>query len=733
MMEHPFSSNAIEILNKRYLRKNNSGELIETPREMFMRVASAVAEAEDTPEDWTDTFFDMMWSLRFLPNSPTLVNAGTAKGSLSACFVISPEDTMESIMKTAYDAALVEKWGGGIGFGLSDIRPKNDKISTTHGKALGPLGVMRIYSKIGNEITQGSFRLGAHMAMLSADHPDIFDFISCKDSLGNSEELTNFNISVQVTDAFMHAVVDDLDWDLVNPHNQEVVKTIKARKLWDSLVASAWKTGDPGIAYMSMVWATQPNPQLGNIKSSNPCGEEMLENYGSCNLGSINLAKHLNADGTDIDYKQLRHTINVAVRFLDDVVDINIFPIEELKDINLRTRRIGLGVMGWADVLMLLGIPYDSIQSIALATRLGTFIKDTALAYSQHLAKEKGTFPEYENSALKKIGILPIRNSSVTTTAPTGTISRIAGCSSGIEPYFALAWKSNVLWDSQNEASVSLLDVPEPVRRYLEAYMPDEDVQDFLNSVVLTGDVPHDLILKAGLNKKLLLSTALNISAEAHVRMQAIWQRACNTNATSKTINLPQTATKEDISNAYMLAWKLGCKGITVYRQGSRDVEVLSNGANVTNTPNKTTRWERPVSLNSITDRTKTGHGTLFITRGYDDKTLREVFLSLGKAGGCESANMEAIARLVSIALQYDVPTEAIIKQLSGVTCCPAWDNGVYIKSPADALANVLLGKQENKPNMSGVTNISCPECNSSMISEAGCWTCSRCSYSKCG
>ena len=762
MMDNtPFDGNALKILEKRYLRRDENNEIIETPREMFERVADAVAsvEGESRKDEWKKSFFDMMWNKQFLPNSPTLVNAGTDKGSLSACFVMSPEDTMESIMQVARDAAMVEKWGGGIGFNLSKLRPKNDRISTTHGKALGPIGVMRIYAKIGTEITQGSFRLGAHMAMLDVSHPDIYEFIHCKDDVRENNELSNFNISVRVSDRFMEAVQQERKWDLINPRNGEVVESILAVDLWNELCESAWKTGDPGLGFMDRVMEHHPNPHLGEL-TSNPCGEQFLENYNSCNLGSINLYAHLTGNHNGIDYNMLEKTVCKAVRFLDNVVSINKFPVQSISHMNKKTRRIGLGVMGWADVLMAMDIPYDSPTAISFAGNLARFIRQIAWKESAHLAEIKGPFAEFERSQLKMRGSVPVRNSCVTNTAPTGTISRIAGCSSGIEPHFALAYKSNVLWEDQEGTTTTLYDVPAPVRNYLEGYMVFEDVEGFLEAYMQGDELKlKTYIGKSGMDRAMIESTALKIRPRNHVEMQVAWQLNGNTNATSKTVNLPESATVNTVKNVYESAWQYGCKGITVYRQGSRDKEVLITEKEKPNVETKVEvkgkmteqmdivqeRWCRPETLASTTTRWNTGHGGLYITVGKADNKLREVFLSMGKAGGCESANMETIARLVSMALQYDIPPSAIIQQLSGITCCPIWVNGQQVKSPVDALA-ILLNSQPKDDNVlvaSSEANelwridtsmpLLCTQCGDNMIMESGCPICTGCGYSKCG
>ena len=580
------SDNAKIILNKRYVRRDKSGEPIEEPDEVFERVANFVASKEEDDAEWGETFYELMSSLKFLPNSPTLVNAGTPKGSLSACFVMSPDDTMESIMDIAYKAALVEKWGGGVGFGLSKIRPKNDAIHTTHGKALGPLGVMSIYSHIAAEITQGSFRSGAHMAQLNVSHPDILQFIHCKDNVNIDDKFSNFNVSVQVTDEFMQAVLVNRDWNLVNPKDLSIVATVKSLDLWTEICNAAWRTGDPGLSFIDRVRSTHVNPHLGLIESSNPCGEQNLEDYGSCNLGSINLAKHITADNK-VDWETLAETVRFAVRFLDNVIDLNTFPINEIENMNRKTRRIGLGVMGWADMLMTMGMPYASKEAYDLAASVGGFINDHAWEASTKLAQERGPFPEFYNS--KFFGVrAPVRNSCVTTIAPTGTISRIAGCSSGIEPYFSLSWKSNILWEGQKDSETTeVIDTPVPVRLRLIELIGEEQADMLLEEVAENPSKKSEVMQEYGVENELFL-TAMDIPTNAHIIHQSMWQKNIS-NAVSKTVNLPQDATAQDVSNVYLRAWQLGCKGVTVYRSGSRDKEVLMSGVQLSD--------EMPTSL----------------------------------------------------------------------------------------------------------------------------------------
>ena len=770
------SENARVILEQRYLRKDEDGNPTETAVQLFRRVARAVAQGENEPVQtiWENRFYEMLASLKFLPNSPTLVNAGTGRGCLSACFVVTPDDNMESIMDVAHDAAMIEKWGGGIGFGFSKLRPRNDMIKTTHGHACGPIAVMKLYSAVGATLTQGAFRLGAHMGQLRDSHPDVREFITCKDG---DDTLQNFNISVQITDAFMKAVRDDADWHLINPRDEgsgpadEVVETVRARDLWNEIAQSAWKTGDPGVVFMDRVWETAPNPQMGRIETSNPCGEEFLENYGNCCLGSINLDAHVR-DGA-FDWALLEDTVRTSVRFLDDVINVNTFPLPKLREVNLATRRIGLGVMGWADALVRMNIPYDSQEGLDLADELGGFIERTAWDESANLARERGPFPEYDRSALKERGLPPVRNSSVITIAPTGTISRLAGCSSGIEPHFALAWWSNVLWKDHEGSSSRLLDAPASITESLRAELgSDARVRQVLEQITENPEGSESALKDHGLNPA-IYRTSMAISPEAHVRMQAIWQKHV-TNSVSKTINLPNSATVDDVREAYELAWETGCKAVTVYRDGSKSMQVLETSSEPADTdevvierPRLLVPKERPTSVKGVTDRVRTGHGNMYVTITFDDGGKPfEVFTALGKAGGCDSANLEAVSRLVSLALRSGIDPDQIVAHLQGITCCPAWDGGTLIRSAPDAMAHTLVNhihashqavvgpseqqqstivqpglfpstRRSNVPhNGNGHTQspsgARCPKCSGRLIPQEGCLNCLDCGYSKC-
>ena len=761
------SDNARVILEKRYLMRDDDGNPDESPEGLFHRVAGAVArgEREDARPYWQSRFYNLMTSLKFLPNSPTLVNAGAGgRGCLSACFVVSPTDDMDSIMEVAKDAAMIEKWGGGIGFGFSRLRPRLDRIATTHGEACGPIAVMKLYSAVGATLTQGSFRLGAHMGQLNITHPDVREFIHCKD---NDDTLQNFNISVQITDDFMRAVDRNDDWQLLNPRDSgdgplnSVADTVSARQLWREICESAWTSGDPGVVFMDRVWETQPNPQMGNILTSNPCGEEFLENYGNCCLGSINLDKHV-ANGA-FDWNALEDTVRTAVRFLDDVIEVNQFPLDKLREVNLATRRIGLGVMGWADALIRMEVPYDSPRALELTREVGKFIHDTAWDESANLAKERGPFPQYDQSALKTRGLPPVRNSSVVTIAPTGTISRLADCSSGIEPHFANAWWSNVLWKDHEGSSDRLLDAPKSVWESLRDRLgSEEQVRDVLERIADSPQDAESIFAEHGIDPA-LFRTSMLISPEAHVKMQAAWQQYV-TNSVSKTINLPNSASVEDVERAFRLAWETGCKAVTVYRDGSKSMQVLETGAadNAESAPSPTLYpRKRPTAVRGITERVGTGHGTMYVTLNFDDGgSPFELFTTIGKAGGSEPAHLEGLSRMVSLCLRSGIAASEIVDQLSGITSEPFWDNGVLIRSAEDGLAQVLK-RYLQEPGAADVSSIpksaaaqlgmfnggahadsangdlagvraECPKCSGRVIHQEGCLSCLDCGYTKC-
>ena len=561
------SVNAAAVLKRRYLLKNERGEVIETPSGMFRRVAEHVAEADRIYDrsaevsKTADEFYAAMSSLEFLPNSPTLMNAGTELGQLSACFVLPIEDSMEGIFETLKEMALIHQSGGGTGFAFSHLRPKGDIVKTTSGIASGPVSFMSIYDAATDVVKQGGRRRGANMAILRVDHPDIIEFITSK---SDSNALKNFNISVGVTDAFMDAVVHDRSYDLINPRNGAVVKSISAREVFDLIVTMAWRTGDPGLAFLDEINRHNPTPQIGEIESTNPCGEVPLLPYESCNLGSINLDR-LVEDST-LNYDRLRQLVRTGVHFLDNVIDQTHFPLDAIARLTRGNRKIGLGVMGFADLLVQMGIPYDSQEAVALGDRVMSFVLDEARKASMDLAKKRGTFPNYEKSIYPALN-LPLRNATVTSVAPTGTISIIASCSSGIEPLFAVAYVREVLEGTR------LLEVNPAFERMAKRRKIYS--RELMLEIAKRGSVRDVQAVPEDMRR--LFVTSMDIAPDWHVRMQAAFQRHCD-NAVAKTVNLPREATPEDVRRIYLMAYELKCKGITVYRYGSRPEQVLYVG-----------------------------------------------------------------------------------------------------------------------------------------------------------
>lgn len=558
--ELKLSVNAMKVLSARYLLKDETGKIVETPSQLFRRVARAV----DIDKKYEEDFYRMMASRDFLPNTPTLMNAGTKMGQLSACFVIPVEDSLVSIFNAIKAMALIHQSGGGTGFSFSRLRPKGDIVQSTKGVASGPVSFMRIFNETTEVIKQGGKRRGANMGILDVSHPDIVEFITCKTKEGF---LNNFNISVAATDKFMHAVERDLDFELINPRTKKVVAVKKARDIFDLIVTMAWRTGDPGMIFIDRINRLEPS-LLGKIESTNPCGEQPLLPYESCNLGSINLANFIVEK--QIDWVRLKKIVHLAVRFLDNVIDVNKYIMPEIKEITKKNRRIGLGVMGFADMLIKMGIQYDSEQALNVGERVMAFIEKEAKKASSQLAVEKGNFPAFKKSKLAE-EYKNMRNVAVTTIAPTGTISIIADCTSGIEPLFAVAFVRNVL---EGAKLVEINKEFEEIARQ-RGFYSEELIRKITKNGSVQGlkEVPDDV--------KKIFRTALDISPEWHVRMQAVFQKHVD-NAVSKTVNLPHDATIDDVRKVYMLAYKLGCKGITVYRYGSKKEQVLYSGAELT-------------------------------------------------------------------------------------------------------------------------------------------------------
>jgi len=565
----PLSENALKVLENRYLRRNLKGELVENADELFMRVAKAVAEAElewgthSEVEKWQNIFYESMRNLLFLPNSPTLMNAGTPLNQLSACFVLPIEDNLDSIFTTLKQAALIQQSGGGTGFNFSKLRPKNDLISVTGGEASGPVSFMNVYNAATEYVKHGGKRRGANMGILNVDHPDIEEFISSKK---DENTLNNFNISVGIYDQFMRAVEAGESWNLIHPNSKSIVKTIKAKDLWKLIVENAWLCGDPGLVFLDTINAS--NPLLGKIECTNPCGEVPLMPYESCNLGSINLSKFVEQErGKNIiNYIKLHSTIEMAVRFLDNLIEVNRYLLSETKSIVTANRKIGLGIMGWAEMLIMLEMAYDSEEAVKLAEQLMDFIREKSLEASVQLAKERGAFKSWEKSSFYPN--TKLRHATRLSIAPTGTISIIAGTSSSIEPLFAIAYRrSNVLnGNTLLEMNHLFIEYLKKNKLYSEALMEEVKETGYLQYI---KQIPSTV--------KNIFKTALEISPAWHLKHQVTFQKYID-NAVSKTINLPETATVDDVSQTYMNAWKQKVKGITIFRYNSKNKQVLEKG-----------------------------------------------------------------------------------------------------------------------------------------------------------
>jgi ribonucleoside-diphosphate reductase alpha chain len=551
------SENALKVLQARYLLKDEKARIIETPEEMFRRVARGVADAERLYNDdavyWEDKFYELMTSLKFLPNSPTLMNAGKPMGQLAGCFVLPVEDSMKSIFDSLKNAALILQSGGGAGFSFSSLRPRKDIVRSTGGIASGPVSFIKIYNTAAEVIKQGGARRGANMGMLRVDHPDILEFIKIK---RDSRELTNFNISVSITDAFMNALKLDAEYDLINPRSGETTGRLRAKDVFSEIVESAWETGDPGLIFIDRLNQANPTPHIGSFESTNPCGEQPLLPFEACVLGSINLSFYV--VGGKIDFESLGGTVKTAVRFLDDSIDVNRYPLPDIERMHKANRKIGLGVMGWADMLILLGIPYNHRKAFGQARAVMRFIQDKAREASVELAGRRGVFPNFSGSVYDAPGMPRVRNATTTTVAPTGTISTIADCSSGIEPLFAVAYKRLVLDTELYEINKYFVDIAKKNGFYSDEVM---------SKVLVNGNLRGIKEIPSGVKK--LFKTALEIPYEDHIEMQVAFQEYTD-NAVSKTINLPHKAKKEDVARAYLMAYEKGAKGITVFRYGAK-------------------------------------------------------------------------------------------------------------------------------------------------------------------
>jgi ribonucleoside-diphosphate reductase alpha chain len=731
------SENARRVLRRRYLKKNRHGKVIETPEQMFRRVARHIAKAEKNygkkstqqVDKWEEIFHKMMTEAKFLPNSPTLMNAGRRLGQLAACFVLPVEDSMEGIFGALHHAALIHKSGGGTGFAFSRLRPKNSTVGTTGGVASGPVSFMKIFNTATEQVKQGGTRRGANMAILRVDHPDIMEFIYSKE---NNSELNNFNISVGVSDKFMEAVSKEEEYDLVDPRDESKVGRLNAAEVYQTLVKQAWKNGDPGIIFLDRINQDNPTPELGDIESTNPCGEQPLLPMEACNLGSINLAKFVleNGDGPVIDFEGLKNVISATVRFLDNTIDMSKYPLPEIDEMVRGNRKIGLGVMGFADMLFQLKIPYNSDEALETAETVMRFIQENAHEASQNLAEERGEFPNWGKSIYQDQGI-KLRNATCTTIAPTGTLSIIAGCSSGIEPLFALSFVRNVMEkDKLLEVHPYFEEIAND-RRFYSRELMDEIAKR--GSIKKIKQIPKDV--------RKIFVTAHDVSPDWHIRMQAAFQKYTD-NAVSKTVNLPHDATQDDVMKVYNLANELGCKGVTIYRDGSKENQVLSFSHKDKRMDKfMTAVKERPETLDGFTTKMKTGYGHLYVTvTEYDNKPF-EVFATIGKSGRSTTAKTEAIGRLASLALRSGIKVNEIVTQLKGIGGeHPVFQNGGLVLSIPDAIARVLEKRylsggaaQGNHKSEYSLMGEKCPECGQTVSFEEGCILCHFCGFNKCG
>ncbi|MBP7340867.1 MAG: vitamin B12-dependent ribonucleotide reductase [Syntrophaceae bacterium] len=727
------SPNAITVLERRYLKRDTEGKVLEKPVDMFRRVAQTVAAADQLFAEKADTeplaedFYRMMAHLEFLPNSPTLMNAGRELGQLSACFVLPVGDSMEDIFDAVKYTALIHKSGGGTGFSFSRLRPANDVVMTTTGISSGPISFMRVFDVATETIKQGGTRRGANMGILRVDHPDIMNFIMCK---ADHKQLNNFNISVGLTEAFMKAVEKDENYDLVNPRNGQVTGQLNARKVFNRIVTQAWENGEPGIVFLDRLNRDNPTPHVGAIESTNPCGEQPLLPYESCNLGSINLAKMVS--GGQIAWDRLKEIVHLGVHFLDNVVEVNKYPLPQIAEMTLANRKIGLGVMGWADMLIRLGVAYNSDEAVELGKKVMAFINDQGHEASRALAVARGAFPNFQGSVYEKKSEAPLRNATVTTIAPTGTISIIANASSGVEPLFAVSYVRQVM---DNDRLVEVHPYFEAVARQRGFYSP-ELMQRIAEQGSLHDleEIPEDI--------RRIFVTAHDITPEVHIRMQAAFQQYTD-NAVSKTVNFPKTATIQDVTRVYELAYQLDCKGVTIYRDGSRDQQVLSVGKKEEAAPGApkdkpATKRERPKVLKGWTYQMQTGCGPLYVTVNEDNTGLFELFTTMGKAGGCAASQNEAIGRMVSLAWRSGLQARQVIKQLQGISCHSHSGFGENkILSCADAVAKAIQShltangdkvQHEKRAFFKGA----CPDCGGIVEHEGGCVVCRICGYSEC-
>jgi ribonucleoside-diphosphate reductase alpha chain len=810
------SENARIVLAKRYLRKDASGQPIEEPEEMFWRVAHTIARADALYgatdreiEELGREFYLLMTRRLFEPNSPTLMNAGRPLGQLSACFVLPVEDDLSNGRSGIYDTlramALVHQSGGGTGFSFSRLRPTGDLVKSTTGVASGPVSFMALYDASTEVVKQGGTRRGANMGILRVDHPDVLEFIDCKQDI---TKITNFNISVAITDVFMHAVEKGEEFDVVNPRTGEAVRRLDARMVYDKIVQNAWKTGEPGVFFVDRANFYNPVPHLGSYEATNPCGEQPLLPYDVCNLGSVNVGAFVRTDVPadspwyeKIDWKEYRRVVRLSTHFLDNVIDANQYPLPEITDLAQRIRRIGLGVMGFADLLVRIGVPYNSDEGVEVGRRLMEFLDEESKKASEILAETRGTFPEWpksiwgpdESCARAPNGdrIRPerkLRNCNVTTVAPTGTISIFAGCSSGIEPLFAVAFMRNQAGSLMPDVNEDFVGVAKAGGWHNEALMERIAREGHIHFDEVPAEVQHAFV------------TAHDITPEWHVRMQAGFQEHCDS-AISKTTNFPNQASVDDVRQIYDLAFRLGCKGVTVYRDGSRDNQVLSTGATrspaqqaeesaalgeaqeriakleremarlrgelsqaeqTVATARKLKR-RRPAVLSGTTRKMNSPLGDVYVTINEDEAHHPfEVFATLGKAGSVAMADTEAMGRLISLALRFGIPVMEVYQQLRGISSDRAIGFGEKkVLSVPDAIAQAIESREREKQGIQqelipaeegGAVQVApeptlftlgydeaetfmgtCPDCSSQLEFAEGCKKCHSCGYSECG
>lgn len=769
------TENAVKVLETRYLAKDADGQHTEDIEGLFRRVAAHIAQGDKLYDENADTealaqtFYDMMTNLEFMPNSPTLMNAGRPLGQLSACFVLPVGDAMEEIFDAVKNAALIHKSGGGTGFAFSRLRPAGATVRSTGGVASGPVSFMKVFNAATEAVKQGGTRRGANMGILRVDHPDILEFIQCKK---NNSEITNFNLSVGVTEGFMRAVEAGQSYPLIDPSTKKETGRLNAREVFDLMVDMAWNNGEPGIVFLDRINADNPVPQLGEVESTNPCGEQPLLPYESCNLGSINLNAVLaEKDGKyTLDIEKLGRVVDQAVHFLDNVIDMNCYPLPMIDEKTKQSRKVGLGLMGFADMLFKLKIPYNSEKAIETAEIVMKFIDDRSKQASAALAEKRGAFPAFEGSALA--GGEPLRNATTTTIAPTGTISIICNASGGIEPLFALAFVRNVMDNTKLTE----------VHPYFEQVAKEEGFysEELMAEIAKHGSLAHVDGVPEWAKK--VFVTAHDISPEYHIRMQAAFQKYVD-NAVSKTVNFPNSASREDVREVFTLAYTLGCKGVTIYRDGSRDAQVLNLGETkeapapqqAGGQPLFIRPRQRPDVTRGYTEKVRIGCGNLYVTVNYDEKGICEVFANLGRAGGCPSQS-EATSRLISMALRSGMDVETVIEQLKGIRCHSTLrQKGLKVLSCPDAIGRVIekvykmqqleaqaqaempevdaaqdkhacLGNcsmcslkehctnpQRDEGGIYLPPSSPCPECGNALEHEGGCVICRACGYSKCG